>query len=116
MKLENEIYALASQYVPAGTEELTLRMLCRAAERELRGRLRPGLKEAEYQDALICAAAWIAAGSLPAAASGTGVQSFQVGEVSIHTDAKGSASEQLRELAEQVMLPYITGGFAFMEV
>ena len=114
MKLENEIFELAKHYAPPQTEELTLRMLCRAAERELRTRLRPGVDEEEMQDAFVCAAAWIAAGSLPAASSG--VQSFQVGEVSVQTDGKGSASEQLRRLAGQIMQPYLKDGFAFLEV
>lgn len=112
MRFEDEIYELAARLAPAGTEETVLRMLCRAAERELRSRLRPGLREEEYTDALICAAAWIAAGSL--GRSGGNAKSFSVGDVSVTTGSSGD--ERMRRLADQLMAPYVKDSFAFREV
>lgn len=124
MALTEEIYALAADLAPEGTEEGLLRSLCRAAERSYQARVRKDLEPERYQESLVCAAAFLAVSYLPHRAGGAArqVRSFTVGEVSV-TAAEGESlsavtAGQLRQQAEALMAPYCaTGdGFAFLGV
>lgn len=106
---------MAAKFAPQGTQTQTLETLCRAAEAELKARLRPGLEEHTYRDALICAAAWLALGNLPAV-SASDIRGFSAGEVSVSLGGADGAAGKLREQAMALMAPYTNGDFAFVGV
>ena len=116
--MTEEIYTLAAGLArPAETEEALLRMLCREAERQLE-RQTEGRRE-ECREALLCAAAFLAAAGLMDSRGGGAVERFTVGEVSV-TTGSGSGSDaagRLRRQAERLMAPYrAAGGFIFRGV
>ena len=100
-------------------EQARLEPLCRAAEAELEGRLRPGVAAADCGGAFPLAAAWLALAGLAAADGAGGVQRFSAGDVSVTQSAQGAAqrAEALRRQAEAVLAPYLRDdGFAFRGV
>ena len=115
LEIHEEVLALAGWI--AGTEEGELPLLgrlCAAAEKDLKARLLPGAKEADYADALICAAAFsAAAGVLDARINAA---ELKAGEVSLRTDERARA-DALRNRAERLLAPYAASGdFAFRGV
>lgn len=96
-----------------------LEVLCAAAEAELRGRLRPGVKAEDCAPAFVLAAAWTALAGL-VVSEPDGVERFSAGDVSIQERGGGDALERsaaLRIQAGQVMGPYLRDeGFAFRGV
>ena len=65
-------------HVDGGQEE-ALEALCRAAQAELAGRLRPEVRSEDCEDAFILACAWLALAGLAAGETGGG--RFTAGEV-----------------------------------
>ena len=115
MAYENEIYAMAAQFAPQGTQQQALMALCRAAETELTARLRPGIAPEQYGDALICAAAWTALANLPAA-NAADIRGFTAGDVSVSLGGENTAAGKLRSQALAILAPYMKGDFAFVGV
>lgn len=102
----------------AGEEE-TLSRLCLAAERELEGRLRPGVTAQDCRGSFVIAAAWIALAGLCVSRQEAGeITDWSAGDVSVRR--KRDAGEQAavyRAQAERLMAPYCTdGGFSFRGV
>jgi len=107
-----EIPALAAA-LGKREESEELRRLCRAAQEELRGLLRPGLSPEDCGEAFPLAAAWMALAGL-AGGGGDGVSAFTAGEVSIRQEAGSDRARALEELAERIMKPYLRDrGFLF---
>lgn len=108
---EQEIFRTALELAPEGTQQEVLLRLCRAAQQQLRGKLRRGLSPEDCADAFVLACALTAVAELPK--NTDGVERFSVGEVSV-TAAGGS--EALRERARRLLAPYCADGFSFLGV
>lgn len=97
-------------HVDGGQEE-ALEALCRAAQAELAGRLRPE----DCEDAFILACAWLALAGLAAGETGGG--RFTAGEVTIQEGDGAARAAALRLQAETVLGPWLADrGFAFQGV
>lgn len=116
MELNELIWETAVNLGAPEEEELdSLERLCLAAERELRGRLRPGVTVEDCQPALLVAAAWMALGALQESRAAGEAASFSAGDLSI--SRSGGQGESLRRQAERLMAPYLKdGGFVFQGV
>ena len=100
-------------HVDGGQEE-ALEALCRAAQAELAGRLRPEVRSEDCEDAFILACAWLALAGLAAGETGGG--RFTAGEVTIQ-EGDGAARAAVRRQAETVRGPWLADrGFAFQGV
>ena len=117
--MEDEIFTLARLLgqVPEEKEE-ALRILCRAAEAELRTQLRAGTAAEDCGPVFPVAAAWTALADLYEGGQATGVESFSAGDLTVRM---GSASREgasdLRRRARELMQSYRSGeGFAFRGV
>lgn len=87
--------------------------LCRAAELELEGRLRDGLRCEDCGRAFPTAAAWMAL----AADGEENVESFTAGDLTIRGAEGTQQSRERRALAERLMAPYLKDeGFCFQGV
>lgn len=96
------------------TERAALKLLCQAAEAELRGQLREGIRPEDCEPAFLAAAAWVALAGLYAGRS-AGVSSFSAGDLTIHQE--GGEGAALLAHAKRVMAPYrADGGFSFQGV
>jgi hypothetical protein len=92
---------------PSEAEETLLDKLCAAAEAELAGRLRQGVRAEDCADAFCCAAALLAVSAIVACRDAGGAEQFSVGEVSIRTGAGTSArADTLRRQASALLLPF----------
>jgi len=109
-----EIYTLAGAFLEAPVEEAALERLCKAAESQLCARLRKDVSPADCHDAFIPAAAWLALSLYLEGSAADGIESFSVGDVRV--TKKSDRSGQLRQQAEQLMLPYTKNGFGFQGV
>ena len=123
MTLTEEIYEAAGKAAPSGTDEALLQRLCRAAEQQLRARLKDAVQPDDCRDAFVCAAAWMALAGVQAGRSAAlgCVERFTVGEVSVQTsgaaDTAGDTAVSVRAQAEQLMQPYCReSGFSFVGV
>ena len=116
--MTEQILELAAALGGAGEEERpVLERLCRAAERERAGRLRPGTGPEDWGDAFPVAAAWLALAGLETGRQAGGVESFSAGDLKLALNGGGRRAEELRRGAERLMAPYLTdGGFAFQGV
>ena len=95
-------------HVDGGQEE-ALEALCRAAQAELAGRLRPEVRSEDCEDAFILACAWLALAGLAAGETG--------GEVAIQGGDGAARAAALRLQAETVLGPWLADrGFAFQGV
>ncbi len=95
-------------------EREPLKLLSQAAEAELRGQLREGIRLEDCEPAFVAAAAWMALAGLYAGRS-AGVSSFSAGDLTIHQEGGDGAA--LLAQAERVMAPYrVDEGFAFRGV
>lgn len=114
------ILQIASSIAQAGEEEHPLlEALCTAAEENLAGRLREGLRVEQCADAFCCAAAMLAAAGMLTCRDGGDVEQFSAGDVSMRTGGGGAceAAASLRRQAAYLMAPYWDdGGFAFLGV
>lgn len=102
-----------------GGDTALLEPLCAAAETAWRARLRPGVAPSDCESALICAAAFSAAGASSARDGGSGVTSFTAGDVSVRCREGGASSgaAELLAQAERLMAPYaVSDDFAFRGV
>ena len=101
-------------HVDGGQEE-ALEALCRAAQAELAGRLRPEVRPEDCEDAFIRACAWLALAGLAAGETGGG--RFTAGEVTIQEGDGAARAAALRLQAETVLGPWLADrGFAFQGV
>ena len=102
-----------------GGQEEALEALCRAAQAELAGRLRPEVRPEDCEDAFILACAWLALAGL-AAGESAGVEQFTAGSVTIREGSGADAAQRaaaLRLQAETVLGPWLADrGFAFQGV
>ena len=97
-------------HVDGGQEE-ALEALCRAAQAELAGRLRPEVRSEDF----ILACAWLALAGLAAGETGGG--RFTAGEVTIQEGDGAARAAALRLQAETVLGPWLADrGFAFQGV
>ena len=88
-----------------GGQEEALEALCRAAQAELAGRLRPEVRSEDCEDAFILACAWLALAGLAA------------GETTIQEGDGAARAAALRLQAETVLGPWLADrGFAFQGV
>ena len=95
--------------------EEALEALCRAAQAELAGRLRPEVRSEDCEDAFILACAWLALAGLAAGETGGG--RFTAGEVTIQEGDGAARAAALRLQAETVLGPWLADrGFAFQGV
>ena len=93
-------------HVDGGQEE-ALEALCRAAQAELAGRLRPEVRSEDCEDAFILACAWLALAGLAAGET----------EVTIQEGDGAARAAALRLQAETVLGPWLADrGFAFQGV
>lgn len=102
-----------------GGQEEALEALCRAAQAELAGRLRPEVRPEvrpeDCEDAFILACAWLALAGLAAGETGGG--RFTAGEVTIQEGDGAARAAALRLQAETVLGPWLADrGFAFQGV
>ena len=119
--MHEKIAALAAVIArPTAEETPLLEALCTAAEAEAVGRLREGIAAEDCGEALPCAGALLAAAGLLPARSGTGVEQFTAGEVSIRTGGGGELCQlaaAFRRQAAELMAPFWRDdGFAFLGV
>jgi len=114
--IEEEIFALAKKLGQVPEEDERLRVLCRGAEAELRGRLRDGVSPRDCGDAFLLAGAWLALAGL-AAGQESRVERFTAGDVSVQMEGcAGAPARQaaLQRQARRIMAPYLQDeGFAF---
>lgn len=100
------VLAKALGHVGSGDEEV-LRVLCELAERELRERLREGVRAEDCEPAFRLGAAWLALAGLCAVER---VESFSAGGLTIKQGSGKTPLERsagLRRQAERVMAPYL---------
>ena len=124
--MTEDIFALASLLThPEEEQQELLRLLCAAAEEETKRKLTVPEDTPGCAEALLCAAAWLAAADFmgcQGAAQAGEFQSFTVGEVSIarkeSQEVTGSSAQQLRSQAARILAPYCggDGAFAFLGV
>ena len=118
--MSEEIRAMAAVMAGERPEESgLLTALCTAAEGRLRRRLRE--EAADYEEALACAAAFLAASwLLDSRCAGGEDVSFRAGSLSVTAPsaaARSTRSARLRMEAERMMAPYCAdGGFDFRGV
>lgn len=101
-----EIYSAAAAL--CGEESEILGLLCKTAEEELKGRLKPDITPESIKALYITAAAMLACGMYRA--SYGGVKSWSAGQVSVTEEAGG---ENLRDRAELLLAGYIDSGSGF---
>lgn len=121
--MEEQIFELARVLGGVDTDgEGTLRLLVRAAQAELAGKLREGVTPRDCESAFLTAAAWLAlAGWLTGqSTAGETASSFTAGSLSIDTGGDETAlarGETLRRRAEELLRPYCRDeSFAFQGV
>ena len=118
--MTEEILALALQLGGQAENEEILRALCRAAEAELAGWLRPGICRSDCGRAFPLAAAYWALAGLSAAGQQGTVESFTAGDVTIRRGSGNTAAGQadtLRSQAKRLLAPWAKDGrFCFQKV
>ena len=120
--MTEEIMALAATLShPAEEQRELLGLLCTAAERELRGRLKEGCRAEDCGESFLCAAALLAAADFRAMmAAGGDAMSFTAGSVSVSTGGSGEQEKTgalLRRQARRLLAGWLRDdGFAFQGV
>lgn len=79
--------------------------ICQAAQTQLEGRLKPGLKPEDCGGAFPIAAAWLALNHLYACGGAEDVESFTAGDLTIRTGG-GRRGKILEQQARELMAPY----------
>ena len=96
-------------------QEQALEALCQAAEAELTGRLREGVKPEDCGPAFVLGCAWLALAGL--AAGTASVERFTAGDVTVQARDGAARAAALRLQAETVLGPYLRErGFVFQGV
>lgn len=117
-RMQETILKYAKGMAPVGEGELPLlETLCRAAEAELAGKLRRGLKPEDCNGAFPLAAAWLARAGLCAGQGADDTpRSWSAGAVSV-TGAvpAGERAASLREQAYRLMAPYVEDNRFFFQ-
>lgn len=117
--MTDEIYALAAVLSPERPpKESVLRALCKAAQTELKERLRPEFTPEDCRENFVPAAALLAVSHYAAATRSVGadVKSFSVGGFSATAEDGGTAGKTLRAQAALLMKPFVKSGFSFLGV
>lgn len=112
--MTEQIYAVAAALTAAAEEERPLlELLCRGEEKRLEKLL--GERAEEWQEAVLCSAAFFAAAALLEGRSAGKAERFTVGDVSVDCPRGG---ERLREQAERMLCACGLGreAFSFREV
>lgn len=99
--------------VVSGCEEELLGTLCGAAQQELTGMLRDGVKPEDCPEVFALAGAWLALAGLEVSRSAGQAQSFSAGDVTVHSGNSGEKARQLREQAKRLMAGW-TGDNSFL--
>lgn len=120
--MREEIMALAGMLShPTEEQRELLRLLCEAAERSLREKLREGVTAEECEESFRCAAALLATADFNAMTdAGNGALSFSAGNVSVHTGGSAErekAAAALRRQAKRLLAGKLRDEhFAFLGV
>lgn len=119
--MQERILALAVGITGADeTHQQLLEALCAAAEASWLIRLREGITAEACSEAFCCAAAFTAAADFVVSQSGSGIDSFTAGEISIKGQGgtnSAAAAEALRRTAERLMVSYaVSESFRFQGV
>lgn len=88
--------------VRADEEEL-LGTLCGAAQGELVGWLRDGVKPEDCVEAFAMAGAWLVLAGLAVSRGAGQAESFSAGDVTVHSGDSGQSAQLLREQAKRLM-------------
>lgn len=118
MTLTERIYAqsllLAGRLEPR--QEMILQGFCAAAERKLRGRLRPDVTVEECGEDFVMAAALYALAMASEIRSTAEAESFSVGDISVTCRDGKSTAKSLTDQADRLLAPYMVDGFSFQGV
>ena len=112
--MTEKIAALAVALGADESREELLTALCQAAQRELEGRLKPGLTPEDCECAFVPAAAWMVMAWMSAGTGSEAVTSFTAGDVTIRREG-GRETAALLEQAGRIMAPYLADGGFFAQ-
>ena len=118
MTLTEQIYAHALMMIRdcEADQEALLRVLCRAAEVSLRGKLRDGITPEDCRADFIAAASLYAVAALSQTDDAAQMEQISMGDLTLRRGGCDAASSCLRYQAELMMLPYLKDRFAFLGV
>ena len=118
MTLTEQIYAHALMMIRdcEADQEALLRVLCRAAEVSLRGKLRDGITPEDCRADFIAAASLYAVAALTETDDTAQVDQIALGNLTLRRRSKDAATCCLRYQAEMLILPYSKDRIAFMGV
>ena len=91
----------------APDEQELLSTLCAAAQRELNGRMREGVRPEECPETFALAGAWLALAGLELSRGAGQPESLSAGDVTVHSGGAGDKAKQLREQAERILSGWI---------
>ena len=115
--ITEEIYDFASQFVSGEERSEALEALCAAASAELRARMRAGVDEQAIRSAFVTAAGMLALSMYISTDTGSGIEQFSAGRLSIKKGGETVSADKLRRQAETILAAYLTdAGFEFMGV
>ena len=100
-------------------QEEKLRFFCGSFLCALTARLREGLTEEQYGDALTSAAALLAAAAVLRMEDGTHLQEFKAGDLTVKQGGgmdQEAAARGLEQQARMLMAPFLADGFCFSGV
>ena len=117
MELWEEIFSIAEVLLAESSVSVpTLVAFCRAAEEELRSKLKKNISPENCKNSFCCAGALMAVSSYCAASAAGDPTDFKAGDVSVTTGDQDKAAACLRLQAEMLMAPYCRSGFSFLGV
>ena len=93
-----------------------LRVLCRAAEVSLLGKLREGVSPADCKADFIAAASMYALAALSDMDEMKAMEQIQAGDLTLRRASDNAAACCLRYQAELIMMPYLKDNFVFTGV
>ena len=118
MALAEQVYAqsllLAGELEPR--QEVLLQGFSAAAERRLRGKLRPGVAAEDCGENFIMAAALYALAMLLRAGGDADVASFSVGDISVSRRDGESGAQRLTAQADGLLAGYLADSLSFRGV
>ncbi len=118
MNLTDQVYAQALLLAGAlePTQEALLRVLCQGAIGSLKARLRENLTARDCEADFVAAASLYALAALSEAQGLDGLDSFDVGDVTVRRGGASAAANCLRYQANMMMQPYLRDNFSFQGV
>lgn len=105
---------LAGQLDERETE--LLKVLCQGAVSSLTVRLRDGMTVEDCKADFVAAASLYALAALNEAGSGTAVEEFRAGDLTVKRSGMDVSSRCLQKQAELIIQPFLKDRFAFMGV